>query len=163
MAATAQLRELEKSALVKSALRSGSSVRLRVFGSSMLPSLWPGDVVAVERPSDIRFSAGDIALALHESGFRLHRLVAVGEQCVTRGDALPQDDPPVDFNDLLGRVVSVERNGCSFMPPRITLVTRALGRIFCHCDPVRNLALRIRSARLSRRERNIPVWSPENA
>jgi len=128
-----------------------------------LPSLWPGDVVVIENNPEYEFLAGDIALALHEGGFRLHRLVDVGANLIMRGDALAQGDPPVVLSDLLGRVVSVERNGYSFSPPRMTLIRQALGHIFCRCDLLRNWALRIRSARRGRSDRDAAIWPLKNA
>jgi signal peptidase I len=151
MAATAQVREQEKVGLVESMLRSGGCVRLRVFGASMLPALWPGDVLTVESRPPGKFIPGEIALVLSDGNFRAHRIIAqAGTQWVTRGDAVPQNDPPAEIGDLLGRVVSAERNGRHFVPPRLSRTYRIVGQVFCYCDFVRNLALRLHAARQNR-------------
>ena len=60
----------ERTALVADCLRNGDdscrirrSVRLRVYGESMLPSLWPGDVVEIESCSLEEVVSGEIVLA----------------------------------------------------------------------------------------------------
>ena len=60
-----------------------------------------------------------------------HRVVrkvrSRGECCwITRGDSLPQDDPPVSREELLGRVTAVLRGGASIDP---RAGTRGLGRV----------------------------------
>jgi hypothetical protein len=158
MATGAQVREQEKISLVALVLRSGGGVRLRVFGTSMLPSLWPGDVVTVESGAPDKFVLGDIALALGNNQFRAHRLLATtGVHWITRGDAMPQNDPPVELHDLLGRVVSVERNGRRFSPPPLSVTCRLLGQIFCSCDCIRGIALRLHAAYQNCSERKTAV------
>ena len=69
----------EGSALVADALRRSGRlrqiVRLRVHGESMLPALWPGDVVEIAScsPEDVR--PGEIVLALRDGRLFLHRFV----------------------------------------------------------------------------------------
>ena len=156
MATTEQVREHEKIELAASVLRSGGSVRLRVFGTSMLPSLWPGDLVAVENNAPTKFVPGDIVLLLRDRRFLAHRLLAQpGTQWITRGDAMPQNDPPAQAGDLLGRVVRVERHGRSLLPPPVSPLTRMLASILCHCDFVRSVALRLHSARQRYLEREV--------
>lgn len=158
MAATAQLREQEKIGLVASVLQSGGCVRMRVFGASMLPSLWPGDVLIVEGSAPEKFVPGEIALVLRDGNFRAHRVVAqAGEQWITKGDAMPENDPVAELSELLGRVVSVERNGRGFVPPPLSFTCRLLSRIFCYCDFVRGLALRLHAARQNRFEQKAAV------
>src|SRR5208282_2941797 len=65
-----------RSALVADSLRRGGCLRLQVHGESMLPALWPGDVVEIAgcSPEDVR--PGEIVLALRDGRFFLHRFVA---------------------------------------------------------------------------------------
>jgi len=75
---TARLRwSAAGSALVADALRGRGSLRLRVHGESMLPTLWPGEVVEIEGcpPEEVR--PGEIVLARRDGRLFLHRLVAV--------------------------------------------------------------------------------------
>ena len=93
----------------------------------MLPSVWPGDFLTVRRQSFSEFQSGEIVLYEREAGentltrpygpaspggFVAHRVVGrKGRQLITRGDSLRQNDAPVDEEQVLGRVVSISRNG----------------------------------------------------
>jgi signal peptidase I len=95
-------------------------VRLRVFGTSMVPSILPGDLVSIHRASLNDISPGEVVLYLREGRLFVHRVVdrkvapTAGnpeESClITRGDRLRHDDPPISSTELLGRVVSIERD-----------------------------------------------------
>lgn len=151
MKTTAQVREHHQIKLAASVLRSGGSVRLRVFGTSMLPSLWPGDILTVENDPKNRFVPGDIVLRLRDGKLLAHRLLANrGTRWITRGDAMPQSDPPAEVEDLLGRVVRIERNRHSLLAPRISRPTRGLAWILGHSDLIRSLVLRLHSTWLRR-------------
>jgi Peptidase S24-like len=103
------IRSLERSALVADILRRGRFVRLqmRVYGESMLPALWPGDVVEIEgcSPEDVR--PGEIVLARRDGRLFLHRLVAHWKPrgFQLHGDSVPGADPPYPPEALLGRFV----------------------------------------------------------
>lgn len=147
-----------RSALVADALRGRGHLRLRVRGESMLPSLWPGDVVEIEGCSPEDVCPGEIVLALREDRLFLHRLVApcTANGFVLRGDSVPRSDafPP---EALLGRLVSGsdERQGISTIALRPGLgvnwfgitCSRGLGMLLCHCSLVRRLALKLHSRR----------------
>jgi len=117
-------------------LRSFGAVKLRVTGTSMLPSIWPGDVIEVHRQAAGQISPGDVVLLRRDGGFIVHRVVECANLPLdsgqtrrrahdvraaprqgstrllsTRGDRLKALDPPVAAGDLLGRVTSVERSG----------------------------------------------------
>jgi hypothetical protein len=97
-------------------LRSFGTLRLRVTGSSMLPSLWPGDLLLIHRQEFGRISTGDIVLFAREGRLFAHRVISSagergGEQLVTRGDALRVPEPPVTSAELLGRVCLILRAG----------------------------------------------------
>jgi hypothetical protein len=129
-------------------LRSGNSVRLKVFGMSMLPSVWPGDVLLIE--SDNKARAGDIVLCQTERGLTVHRLVASsgGGYIVTRGDGMNQADPCGEESQLLGRVVQIERNGKTIIPRRgLRSTTKTLAWLFSHSAHCRSVALRIHSVK----------------
>ena len=145
-----------RSALVADALRGRGHLRMRVHGESMLPSLWPGDVVEIEgcSPEDVR--PGEIALAVREDRLYLHRLVA---PCTPNGFELCGDSVPrsdwFPAAALLGRFVgrADERPGISAAHLRPGLdgswfganCSRALGMLFCHCSLARHLALKLHS------------------
>jgi hypothetical protein len=137
-----------RSALVADVLRGSGhlrlrqDVRLRVHGESMLPTLWPGDVVEIESCTVQDVRPGEIVLALREDRLILHRLVAPCTQngFLLRGDSMPGSDPQYPPEALLGRLVrSVdERRRLSLAIP-----SRALGMLFCHCGAARRLALKL--------------------
>ncbi len=89
----------------------------------MLPSLWPGDLLTIESISHDAIIPGDIVLVLRDQRFFIHRLVRTRrhENCIsfiTKGDAMPNNDPPAAALELLGRVAGVRRGNRSFVPSR---------------------------------------------
>jgi Peptidase S24-like len=118
------------------------SVRLQVRGESMLPALWPGDIVEIVNCSLADVQPGEIVLALRDGRLFLHRLLssAAPNGFQLRGDSMPGPDPVFPKPALLGRLVSDSRNLCSASRVSRT-VSRALGFLLCHCSPARRLAL----------------------
>jgi signal peptidase I len=97
-------------------LRSSRHARLAVTGVSMLPAIWPGDILEVHRQSLAEILPGDVVLFMRKGGFAAHRVVEkAGEQdrtlLITRGDTLRVPDPPVTPQELLGRVTAILRGG----------------------------------------------------
>jgi signal peptidase I len=112
-----------KLALAAEMLRFKGSLRLRAWGSSMLPSVWPGDLLTIERVAQDEVVPGDIILVLRNQRPFIHRLVQKrssenGLSWITRGDAMPDNDPPTAASELLGRVTSIDRGNRSFVPSR---------------------------------------------
>jgi signal peptidase I len=110
-----------KCELASEVLRSSGKLRLRVTGWSMLPSVWPGDTLLIERMSVDQVSEGDIVLFGRDQRLVAHRVVTKGPQdpgIVTRGDSMAAPDPPLSGGDLLGRVSFILRNGKCIEPGR---------------------------------------------
>jgi signal peptidase len=98
--------------LVTEVAHSFGEVCLQVTGSSMIPAIWPGDVVAVRRSELGELRPGQIVLYRQERGLVAHRIVHIhGNLLTTRGDTLRHVDPPVKASDLVGQVLSLVRNG----------------------------------------------------
>jgi hypothetical protein len=100
--------------LIAEALRTGGQITLRMQGTSMIPAIWPGDIVTVCSSRSHYPQLGEIALIKLEDQIRAHRVVewlddASGKSLVTRGDALSQNDPAVRESAVLGTVT--EHNG----------------------------------------------------
>ena len=118
----------------------------------MLPSLWPGDLLTIQSAAYDEIAPGDIVLVLRDDRFFIHRLVErrLGQDCllwITRGDAMPHNDPPAAASELLGRVASIRRGNRSFVPSRrVSPLHSALAWMLCHWDRFRSLALRIHAA-----------------
>ncbi len=148
----------QRSALLAEVLRRGArlpqSVRLRVYGESMLPALWPGDVVEIASCSLEDVRPGDVVLALRDGRLFLHRFVArcAPDSFLLCGDSMYSSDPPYPSEALLGRLVrgSDGRQRISTAPLRPGLgakCSRAVGTLLCHCDMARCLVLKIHSLR----------------
>ena len=98
-------------------VRTFGESRLRVTGSSMLPSVQPGDILTIRRKSLAELAVGQIVLMHRNGGLVSHRVVGKREgHLITRGDSLPYLDPPAPENEVLGEVVSIVREGRSFDP-----------------------------------------------
>jgi len=98
--------------LAADVIRRFGTLRLRVNGFSMLPSIWPGDIACVSRVDQDAYRPGDVVLYSRKGRLFVHRLVEIaGGAVVTRGDGLPDADPSVAQGDVLGRVESIERGG----------------------------------------------------
>lgn len=152
-----------RSALVADVLRNSGRwqepLRLRgeIHGESMLPTLWPGDVVAIESCSIDDACPGEIVLALRDDRLVLHRLIApcTPKGFLLRGDSAPDLDPLLPPEALVGRLV--RRN--SFLG-RTRFATnwcgmawsRAWGTLFCHWSFARRVALRLHGWKSSERE-----------
>jgi Peptidase S24-like len=95
-------------------LESFPEASFTVTGHCMGPSLRHGDVVVVRAASRRPPRVGDIVLARHPAGLRLHRLVVGrGLRGLARGLRTKADrarflDPPLRSSDLLGTVVACE-------------------------------------------------------
>jgi hypothetical protein len=121
MLSTSEAREDSKLGLAAEVLRCHGIVRLKAWGTSMLPSVWPGDLLTIESAIYDELVPGDIVLVLRDKRFLVHRLVEgrPGRDCVcliTKGDAIPHNDPPAAASELLGRVVRIRRANRSFVP-----------------------------------------------
>jgi hypothetical protein len=94
-------------------VRTFGRVRLRVFGTSMVPSILPGDLISVQRSGLSGISFGEIVLYSREGRLFAHRVVGRAgslddPRLITRGDRLSHQDAPVSSSELLGRVTSIQ-------------------------------------------------------
>lgn len=102
-------------------LRCGKSVRFQAPGRSMHPTIKDGETITVEpvKPSGIK--RGDIVLYRLEKGVIAHRVVRIEKNdgaplFILRGDALGAPDEAAAVQQVLGKVVSVQRGGRSIDP-----------------------------------------------
>jgi len=157
-----------RSGLVTEALRRGGGlgrrVRLQVYGESMLPTLWPGDVVEIASCSLEDVRAGEIVLAMRDDRFFLHRLVgrcfgaaSTPNGFLLCGDSMPGPDPLFPPEALLGRLVrnTGEGRAASAAAVRPGLgaswfsikFSRTVGMLLCHCGMARRAALKLHRRR----------------
>jgi signal peptidase I len=111
---TMQDRAAVDMALAEEVLKSYGRLRILARGSSMIPAIFPGDILLVERDPLGRLRPGHIVLASRGGRFYAHRVVrltALGgpPRVITRGDALPENDPPFLDEEVLGRVTALVR------------------------------------------------------
>lgn len=94
----------------------GQGAEIRLRGSSMLPSLRPGDTLRLALPDSRGVRFGSIVVWLTASEPRAHRLVGRvrrnGEVwLVTKGDALRRFDPPFPAERVAAVVAARVRDG----------------------------------------------------
>jgi len=138
--------------LAEEVVRAFGEVRLRVFGTSMVPSILPGDLVLIQRASLHEISPGEVVLFLQEGRLFVHRVVgrkvaASADRpeeswLITRGDRLRHEDPPVTAPELLGRLVSIERDNQKVELPAHE-PSRLIVRLLQSSDRVTYLYLRL--------------------
>lgn len=105
-------------------LRRFGMLRLQVTGHSMLPSVWPGDILIIERGHLGEVSAGDIVLYAREGRLCAHRVISKdGEHenphLVTQGDAMLAADPPMAAKEFLGKVSQIFHAGKLITPAAV--------------------------------------------
>jgi signal peptidase I len=98
-------------------LGSGYDVRFRAPGQSMHPAIREGETITVRPVSPSAVRPGDIILYRWQQGIIAHRVVGIEKaaggdfRLLTRGDAAGAQIEPVAPDQVLGKVVSAERNG----------------------------------------------------
>ena len=103
-------------ALVEEALAAGTVVRFSAEGTSMDPAIRDGDVITIAPVSSDEVVRGDVLLCRHAARMLAHRLVAITTRGAERrfhfrGDAVAGCDAPVGADAVVGKVISVRRNG----------------------------------------------------
>jgi len=134
-------------------------VTLGVTGASMLPALWPGDLIHVQRCDVSEVKPGQVVLYRSGAALVAHRIVRTkGNLLVTRGDALQEEDPAVNEADILGKVVCILRNGRS-IDSRPSFLARMCSAILRQSDFCLRMTLRagLRARRHSGKELSWPI------
>lgn len=121
-------------------LRSFGNLRFAATGWSMLPSIWPGDTLVVDRVSPQQVHVGDVVLVGREGRLCAHRVVEEPQsgnpQWITQGDAMSAPDRPVAESELLGRVTYVIRSGRLIaVPTELSVAERLTAKIVQHSVP----------------------------
>ena len=118
--------DLSRNELAAEIVRSAGELLLRVTGSSMLPAIWPGDVLLIRHCSVQAAGVGDVILFTRHRRLFAHRVIShSGGSLVTQGDATPAPDPSVSASEFLGQVIHVWRRGKSVATrPAVTVSGR---------------------------------------
>ncbi len=129
------------------ALQSWGSLRLRARGTSMLPAVWPGDVLTLRTLPFDRTMPGDLVLYMRRGRFFVHRVVRKSDRqedahLITRGDCMRREDAPVLAAQLLGKVTEVRRTGLPFSPgTEFSFFRRMLAWTLCRSSFLQRAAL----------------------
>ena len=139
------LTETFRCELITEALQLAGTVQLRVGGWSMLPTIWPGDIVLIKAADQNSVRTGDIALFRRGENLTVHRILDIDEtagQILSRGDAMPQSDPSFSSRELLGKVEFVLRNGKRIEPSRnLGLAQRAMADLMQRSETAARVAV----------------------
>jgi signal peptidase I len=129
--------------LVADVASNFGQVRIRVTGASMMPAIWPGDVIKVRRCDAGELEPGQIMLYRRDGRLVAHRIIrADGDELTTRGDSLSDEDPPVRRADVMGKVVSLVHSG-RVIYPRRSLRLRVWSAILRRSDLCLRMTLRV--------------------
>jgi signal peptidase I len=123
-------------------LECGHSVRFKAPGRSMQPIIKEGETITVEPIAPEAVKRGDIILYRTPGGVVAHRVVGIKREMTAqssslsphhlfllRGDASTTCDTPVAPHQVLGKVISVERDGRSINPYCLRVKTQRLARL----------------------------------
>jgi signal peptidase I len=117
--------------MISQILGDGHNVRFKAPGNSMRPAILDGDCLEVEPIGPAAIKMGDIILYQSQERIIAHRVMDIGKgeipktppaarithySYILRGDASYSYDEPVYADQILGKIVSVERNGRRINP-----------------------------------------------
>jgi hypothetical protein len=143
MSADLQQRTALQCQLIADVARNFGEVRLKVTGASMLPAVWPGDILVIERRNSAKLQPGQILLCLREGELTAHRMIRrTGDCLVTRGDSHLHSDPPVLGSEVVGHVTCILRNGRHISPEQ-SFWQRAGSSILRRSDFTTRMTLRL--------------------
>ncbi len=165
--------EASQAEQVVEAVRTKGVVRLRVFGTSMLPWIRSGDLLHILRTDLDRTCPGEIILFTRDGRLFVHRVIRKDQRpglpfLVTKGDALPRADAPVTDAEFLGRVISIDRGDrrTDLQAPGQIALGRLLSRLSVFSRfwfPVARLAKRLLLPARGAASRLLPPSLPGNA
>jgi signal peptidase I len=103
-------------AQIVAGLKNNCPIRFKVTGNCMKPLIQKGDWVLIEPIiAEVGLQVGEIVLIDRGVDFVVHRLIRINEsEILTHGDWSRFPDPPVKFEQILGYVVEIEKNGYKF-------------------------------------------------
>lgn len=148
-----------KCGLAGEMLRRFGTLRLQVTGHSMLPSIWPGDILVIEHGHLGEVSAGDIVLYAREGRLCAHRVIRKdgdleNPRLVTQGDAMLTADPPIAAEEFLGKVSQIFHAGKPIAPAAVpTFQNKLVAGIARHSTPAARFLVHWHVSRANRRKR----------
>jgi len=115
----AHLRDIDLLELSKDIFRRGKSIRFQARGWSMRPFIRDGDFIVVSPIENFSIKTGDVVFCITtENKVIVHRVIRKHEKdkdnriiMFIKGDAAFSSPEKVEMQNVLGKVVEVERNG----------------------------------------------------
>lgn len=133
--------------LAAEVLEQSGTVRVRVSGQSMLPTLWPGDILTIQSKQLAQAQVGELVLYERDGRFFVHRLLCkspTGDFFLTRGDCMSEPDEVVAGQKFLGSVCLVTRGDSQHVPqPRMSKASRAAAFALRKSGILQRAALRL--------------------
>ena len=81
---------------------------LTVISYSMFPTLNRGDLILVKGTTPEEIEVDTVVVFRHKDGLAVHRVVEIrGQAITTKGDANPEADNPITYDDIVGRVPAI--------------------------------------------------------
>jgi signal peptidase I len=126
--------------LITELLQDGYSVNFSAPGHSMYPTIMANENILVAPIDPAAVRMGDIILYRTNGSLIAHRVTLINKMnkdainpfpdwsFILKGDASATYDEPVKDEQVLGKVISIERNGCSIDPYSITHKLGCLAR-----------------------------------
>jgi hypothetical protein len=143
MNANPSMVESAKCELAAEIVRAYGAVQFRATGSSMLPAVWPGDILSVRRRPFAELSPGRILLCYRNQSFVAHRLISKHAGVfITQGDSLLFEDVPFHEDEVLGEVVSILRDGRP-VPVSPAPLSKAVAAVLRHSEFCTRVLLRL--------------------
>ncbi len=103
--------------LTEELLHSNQDVALKVGGGSMFPCLKPGDIITIKKLPSKELVSGDIIVFKQEKKWIAHRILRIELlddsklMFIAKGDTCKTEDAPLKEDDVVGKVVSYNRQG----------------------------------------------------
>ena len=121
----------------------GQQNTVPVSGRSMLPLLESGDQLKVQHGQN-HVGVGDVITFYKDDMFVAHRIIKIKKKqnrhvIISKGDNAPQFDSPLRLQEIVGRVIAVERDGKIMATD--TLSCKVLGKIMVAKTHVREKLL----------------------
>lgn len=142
--------------LVVEILAGGGFAWVRESTDSMAPLVRAGDRLRLAAVDRAHVRPGDVVAYQRGACLVVHRVLACDERgVVTKGDALPERDEPVDWETVVGRVVTVAAGGklrevTGFPWPLVGWLLAILSRLGEAAAPAAGGRWRLLAWRLSR-------------
>src|SRR5438552_9256972 len=97
---------------VSDTMRRRGRVVIRSRGRSMQPAIPDGACLEVRPVAFDELAVGDIVVYRYAGEVFCHRLIKkIGRRCILKGDTLLAADPPIVWDQVIGRVATLINDG----------------------------------------------------